>query len=137
MQFIECIVINQLMNNLFCLTSDFTFQRARNNLQLEINKQTTQVCKLFVTQFGLIYFLSTFKIKALNQQVVDTERRMKKELDNKTQEHGKQIAALQQANMVSLQKSKQDKDRLQEEKSDLQRQLYAVVSNFLTIQTFF
>ena len=67
----------------------------------------------------------------------DTERWMKKELDNKTQEHGKQIAALQQANMVSLQKSKQDKDRLQGEKSDLQRQLYAVVSNFLTIQTFF
>ena len=57
----------------------------------------------------------------------DTERRMKKELENKTQEHGKQIAALQQANI----------DRLQGEKSDLQRRLYAVVSNFLTIQTFF
>ena len=82
---------------------------------------------MFVTQFGLIYFLPTFKIKALNQQVKDTERRMKKELENKTQEHGKQIAALQQANI----------DRLQGEKSDLQRRLYAVVSNFLTIQTFF
>ena len=45
---------------------------------------------------------------------------MQKELDKKTQEHIKQIEALQQ---VSTQKSKEDKDRLQAEKSALEKRL--------------
>ena len=57
---------------------------------------------------------------------MDTQKRMEKELENKTQEHGKQIAAFQQANMESAQKSKQNEDRLQAEKSELQ----VMVTNF-------
>ena len=56
----------------------------------------------------------------------DAEGRMKKEIDNKTQEHGKQIAALQQANMESVRKSKQNEDRLQAQNAALQH----MVTNF-------
>ena len=135
----------------FCVTAitfKFTFQEVNNNLQLKIQEQTVKVhvCRFHVTQFNCI----NIKVETLRQKIVDTENRMKEELEKKEREHRNQIASLKQTNKEStrhiadLQQSntrlteestKADRRliRLEKDKKDLQTEKRSLEEKFLTL----
>ena len=132
----------------FCVTFKFTFQEMNNNLQLNIQEQSVKVnvCRFHVTQFNCI----NIKVKTLTQQIVDTENRMKEELEKKEKEHQIQIASLKQTNKESArhitdlqqsntrlteksERANQRLIRLEKDKIDLETEKRSVEEAFLTL----